>query len=273
MTVGWLNPWHDNNATSDRPAETDSGAGMRRWFSQLLRTRVRAQDLNRILAALRHPIDTFGVTDAEGDDSLLTKVFQKFLPLTGGLLSGGLNINMPGGSSAQVIVSGEGAVSLSMIRFSDNSTPAQVIAGKARGTISSPAAVQQNDQIGRFETFAHTGSALIPVSRLMAVATAAAPSGSDMQNREVLQLCPAASVSLTEIRRFEHATGFSMFGANVVINESRHPVLRSYTVGTLPAAGGTNTRSLIYVSDGASSKRMAVSDGTNWRFPDGNVVS
>ena len=49
-------------------------------------------------------------------------------------------------------------------------------------------------------------------------------------------------------------------------------VLPSYTVATLPDAAA-NARGLIYVSDGTSNKRLAVSDGTNWRFPDGNVVS
>ena len=46
--------------------------------------------------------------------------------------------------------------------------------------------------------------------------------------------------------------------------------LPSYTVATLPnvVAG-----ELIYVSDGTGNKRLAVGDGTNWRFPDGNIVS
>ena len=48
--------------------------------------------------------------------------------------------------------------------------------------------------------------------------------------------------------------------------------LASYTVATLPAAA-TYANSIIYVSDGTSNKRLAVSDGTNWRFPDGNIVS
>jgi hypothetical protein len=47
--------------------------------------------------------------------------------------------------------------------------------------------------------------------------------------------------------------------------------IRSYTVATLPSAA--SAAQLIYVSDGASNKRLAVSDGTNWRFPDGNIVS
>ncbi len=48
--------------------------------------------------------------------------------------------------------------------------------------------------------------------------------------------------------------------------------LPSYTVATLPAAT-SYTGCLIYVSNGTTNKRLAVSDGTNWRFPDGAVVS
>lgn len=45
-----------------------------------------------------------------------------------------------------------------------------------------------------------------------------------------------------------------------------------YTVATLPSAA-TFTNGLIIVSDGTANKRLAISDGTNWRFPDGNIVS
>lgn len=48
-------------------------------------------------------------------------------------------------------------------------------------------------------------------------------------------------------------------------------VLPSYTVATLPSA--TQPAQLVFVSNGTSNKRLAVSDGTNWRFPDGNIVS
>ena len=44
----------------------------------------------------------------------------------------------------------------------------------------------------------------------------------------------------------------------------------SFTVGTLPTK---TARRLIYVSDGTANKRLAICDGTNARFPDGNVVS
>lgn len=48
--------------------------------------------------------------------------------------------------------------------------------------------------------------------------------------------------------------------------------LPTYTVATLPSAA-TFARCLIYVSDGTTNKRFAVSDGTSWRWPDGAVVS
>lgn len=49
-------------------------------------------------------------------------------------------------------------------------------------------------------------------------------------------------------------------------------VLPSYTVAGLPAASAT-PRGIIYVSNGTANKRLAVSDGTNWRWPDGAIVS
>jgi hypothetical protein len=50
------------------------------------------------------------------------------------------------------------------------------------------------------------------------------------------------------------------------------PTLPTYTVATLPTAS-TYTRGLIYVSDGTANQRLAISDGTNWRFPSGAIVS
>ena len=73
------------------------------------------------------------------------------------------------------------------------------------------------------------------------------------------------------------ATGAATFesslaiGANVVIDANRHVYLRSYTVGTLPTA--SPAAQTVYVSNGTTNKRLAVSDGTNWRFPDGAIVS
>lgn len=61
------------------------------------------------------------------------------------------------------------------------------------------------------------------------------------------------------------------FRETIVVDDSHHLGLRSYTVSTLPVA--TTAARLIYVSNGTTNKRLAVSDGTNWRWPDGNIVS
>lgn len=50
------------------------------------------------------------------------------------------------------------------------------------------------------------------------------------------------------------------------------PKLPSYTVATVPSAA-TFAQCMIYVSDGTANKRMAISEGTNWRWPDGAIVS
>ncbi len=60
--------------------------------------------------------------------------------------------------------------------------------------------------------------------------------------------------------------------SSVVVNATRIPVLRSYTVATLPSASA-NARGLAYISDGTANKRLAVSDGSAWRWPDGAIVS
>ena len=74
----------------------------------------------------------------------------------------------------------------------------------------------------------------------------------------------AATPVITDKYVVEQADGIGYYSTGVF--------LPSYTVATLPTAS-TYPRRLIYVSDGTSNKRLAVSDGTNWRFPDGNVVS
>lgn len=60
-------------------------------------------------------------------------------------------------------------------------------------------------------------------------------------------------------------------GGPTIVDANSLLGLRSYTVATLPSA--STAARMIYVSDGASNQRLAVSDGTNWRFPSGSIVS
>lgn len=48
--------------------------------------------------------------------------------------------------------------------------------------------------------------------------------------------------------------------------------IASYTLLTIPLAG-LSAQCIVYVSNGAGNKRLAISDGTNWYWPDGSVIS
>lgn len=74
----------------------------------------------------------------------------------------------------------------------------------------------------------------------------------------------------TERLRIKSAGDLQMGGANTLISASRHPVLRAYAAAALPAASLAGQ--LIYISDGSGGKRLAISHGTDWRWPDGDVV-
>jgi len=58
-----------------------------------------------------------------------------------------------------------------------------------------------------------------------------------------------------------------------IVDSSARVRLQSYTVATLPSAATVPAGTLVYVSNGASNKRLAVCDGAAWRWPDGAVVS
>jgi hypothetical protein len=68
--------------------------------------------------------------------------------------------------------------------------------------------------------------------------------------------------------------------SNVTItNDGDETMVKPFRLVATTVAGLTDfpaaswTGSILYVSNGTGNKRLAVSDGTNWRFPDGNVVS
>lgn len=72
-----------------------------------------------------------------------------------------------------------------------------------------------------------------------------------------------------QFARFDH-TGWYQDGTEIVSAQG-HQTLRSYTVATLPSASAA--RQMVYVSNGAGGKRLAISDGTNWAWADGTTVS
>lgn len=75
--VGILNPNDSERSTAARPPQVNNDDGERRWFSDELRTRPSAQELNNILALFRNAGDVYGVPDVEGDDDYLVKILDE----------------------------------------------------------------------------------------------------------------------------------------------------------------------------------------------------
>ncbi len=88
-----------------------------------------------------------------------------------------------------------------------------------------------------------------------------------------LNAAPSTQLASPDLGTLATTFGFASGTPTFTAANLTGPVkLPSYTVAGLPSAA-TCAQCMIYVSDGTSNKRLAVSDGTNWRFPDGAVVS
>jgi hypothetical protein len=174
-----------------------------------------------------------------------------------------INIQKTGsGNVAHITVAGEAGVSLATQRYSGDGVGSNIVLYKARGTIASPAAVTQNATLGSVVWEGHTGTDFVISASLRVDTVASPPSPTDMESRVICMAVPPGSVSNTELWRFDHATGFSMFGANPVINQNRHFRPRQYAAASLPAQ---NSGDMIASSDVVAA--TLVSDGTEWLSP------
>lgn len=131
--------------------------------------------------------------------------------------------------------------------------------------------VQSADTVGLIDFAADDGVAARTCARVR-VRVDGTPGSGDMPGRLEFHTAADGGTTLTERLRIKNDGAVThRNNATTVIDASSHLGLRSYTVATLPSAAAAGF--MIYVSDGTTNKRLAVSDGTNWRFPDGNVVS
>lgn len=191
----------------------------------------------------------------------------------GDTMSGPLTVSVTGGNG-YIEARGETGANLFSTRHSSDSSGPSFLTSKCRGTIASPAPVVQNDVAGEIRMrAAYSATPQFRSAAMMrGVVIEPSPASGSMGTRLEFHVTPLGATSPGEIARLDHAAGLSLFGANPVIDASRIHRLRAYTVATLPAAS-TAAQGLAYVADGSSSRRLAVSDGSNWRWPDGTVVS
>lgn len=152
-----------------------------------------------------------------------------------------------------------------------NATGPVNILGKSRGgELNAHGLVQSGDDLGSVRWYGSDGSDWLMGARIRAVVDAA-PGTGDLPTRLEFAVTPDGASAPVERLRISNAGELMMGGANTVIDASRHHRLRAYTVATLPSA--SPAAQMIYVSDGSSNRRLAVSDGSAWRFPDGSAVS
>lgn len=140
----------------------------------------------------------------------------------------------------------------------------------ARGTSGAPSAVQDGDAIADFIGLGRPPSGSWANVGLMRIEVDGAPSGSAVNGR--LLFLVGNSGALNEALRVRSdGTLAHASNAVVIVDPSSLLSLRSYTVSTLPTASPAGR--MCYVSNGGGSRRLAVADGSAWRWTDGTPVS
>ncbi|MBB6251700.1 beta strand repeat-containing protein [Nitrospirillum iridis] len=195
---------------------------------------------------------------------------------TGAMIAnGGARVNSSAGTSPsisgvapQFSVNEGSGVAFSLVRSTADSSGVNLVLQKTRGTsYNSVTTVNSGDGLGYIVFAGADGSAIIPSAQISAVVDGAPSTGSvptslafatGSSGRGTTRMTIASGGAIT-------ANGVTAFDANGIVG------LRSYTVATLPTASPAGR--MIYVSDGTSNKRQAVSDGGSWRWPDGAIVS
>jgi hypothetical protein len=174
-----------------------------------------------------------------------------------------LHIGNADGSAARAVIDafGTGAVSPNLTFR------------RSRGTAASPSAVQAGDQILNVASFGYGATGYSGTTRAGFVSVAAENWTDTAQGTYfTISATPVGSASSAERLRVNGDGSLLVGGGTQAIFDANGiACLRSYTVTGLPSAATAGQ--LIYVSNGTSNKRLAVSDGTNWRFPDGAIVS
>ena len=158
-------------------------------------------------------------------------------------------------------------------KFAADSAAPRIVFVKSRGaTPNTLGIVQSGDAGGIIRWFFDDGTDYQTEGARIGAEVDGTPGANDMPTRLVLSTTADGANSVTERLRIDNAGALiHRNNATTIVHASSHLGLRSYTVATLPSASPAGQ--MIYVSDGTGNKRQAVSDGTNWRFPDGNIVS
>jgi hypothetical protein len=187
---------------------------------------------------------------------------------TGLFIGAGINpdeavhVRRTGATASRIVNEAEDGGATTRIQVRSDTASGTLALNRSKGTIASPTAVTQNTTLGDLVMQAYDGATSRNCIQLRSTVIAVTPSPTDLEARVTLLIVPPGSVVVSEIARFEHASGFSMFGANPVINQNRHFRKRQYAAASLPAQ---NSGDEIGSSDIVAAP--LVSDGTEWLSP------
>lgn len=172
------------------------------------------------------------------------------------------------------VASADGTTSrISVDVFGDNNVSPNMTFRHARGTAASPSAIQAGDQILNVAAFGYgtTGYSATTRSGFTAMA---GENWTDTAQGSYFAINTTGNGSTASSERLRIDTDGSILvgsGSKTVLTQDGILHLQSFAKAALPSASPAGQ--LIYVSNGTSNKRLAVSDGSSWRFPDGAVVS
>lgn len=191
---------------------------------------------------------------------------------TGAVVAGRATAGAEVGFTPKLQVHGTSTEASALITaWRGSSSGANLAIAKSRGiTPGSVGAVVNGDILGDVSFYGDDGTDLSSRAAVIRGQVDGVPATGVVPGR-LLFYCATAAGVITERMRIDSAGNIQVNGPYTVIAADRHIQLRSYTVATLPSA--TTATQMIYVSNGTSNKRLAVSDGTNWRWPDGAIVS
>ncbi|CAO3451850.1 hypothetical protein [Azospirillum argentinense] len=194
----------------------------------------------------------------------------------GNLIVGGLSSIQPGtaptyrAGALQVRSAGAG-VNAERYATAGSSPPALYLAKSNHATLGWHGAVSDGTITGEIQFHGSDGAKFIASAAIRSMVDGT-PGTDDMPGRIVFLTTPDGGTVPAERFRIDNTGALThRGGATVIVDANSHLGLRPYTVATLPSAA-TSDR-LISVSNGSSNRRLAISDGTNWRWPDGTIVS
>lgn len=220
------------------------------------------------VAAIRQGLAAAGHGHAVAEVTGLQAALDARAPLASPVFTGAVKV--PAGSAAAPAVASSGDTD-SGLYFPAADTLAVTLGGTERVRIDSGGRVSIGAApvaVGSFDTALQVSS---PSSSRIGLHDSAANTWWGASNEgDVFKLSRWSGSGWVE-RLSIAASNTLSFAGTVIADASGRLALRGYTVATLPSAGTAGR--LIYVSDGAGSRRLAVSDGSVWRWPDGATVS